>query len=82
MVEWAEQGELNLELPEPNKQLSQPLLGEKEEKEEIWIKEVPELLYIKNYITANEHEALLAHVDNGLWLDDLKRPRSALRLQV
>ena len=52
------------------KQLSQPLLSEKEE---VWIKEVPGLLYIKNYITANAQDTLLAHVDNGLWLDDLKR---------
>ena len=73
MVEQVEQLELNLELPEPNKQLPQPLLSKKEKKEEVWIKEVPGLRYIKNYITADEHDALLAHVDNGLWLDDLKR---------
>ncbi len=73
MVEQAEQLEFNLELPEPNKQLPQSFLGEKREKEEVWIEEVPGLLYIKNYITADEHGALLAHVDNGLWLDDLKR---------
>ena len=40
MVEWAEQPELKLELPEPNKQLPQRLLSEA--KEEVWIKEVPE----------------------------------------
>ena len=72
MVEQAEQGVLNLELPEPNNQSLQPLLGQKEEKE-VLIEAVPGLLYIENYITADEHDALLADVDNGLWLDDLKR---------
>ncbi len=73
MLKGAEQPELDLKLPEPNKPLPQPLLSKKEKKEEVWIKEVPGLLYIKNYITADEHSALLAHVDNELWLDDLKR---------
>ena len=71
MAKQAEQLQLNLELPEPNKQSPQPLLSE--EKQEGPIKEVPGLLYVKNYITANEHDALLTHVDNGPWLDDLKR---------
>ena len=72
MAEQAEQGVLNLELPEPNNQSLQPLLGQKEKKE-VLIEAVPGLLYIENYITADEHGALLADVDNGLWLDDLKR---------
>ena len=66
----AEQLKLNLGLPEPNKQLPQP---QPIEKEEVWIKEVPGLRYIENYITENEHDALSAHVDNRPWLDDLKR---------
>lgn len=36
-------------------------------------KAVPRLQYIENYITANEQDALLAKVNNGPWLDDLKR---------
>ena len=43
------------------------------EEKEVLIETVPGLRYIENYITANEHGALLTHVDNGLWLDDLKR---------
>ncbi len=43
------------------------------EKKEVLIESIPGLLYVKNYITADEHGALLAHVDNELWLDDLKR---------
>ncbi|MYB96846.1 alpha-ketoglutarate-dependent dioxygenase AlkB [Candidatus Poribacteria bacterium] len=60
--------------------LLDPEVGEKQspqlqpiEKKEVLIETVSGLRYIENYITANEHEALLAHVDNGLWLDDLKR---------
>ena len=70
MVERAEQLELNLELPEPNKQSPQPLLSEKKE---VLIEAVPGLRYIENYITPDEHDTLLAQVDGGLWLDDLKR---------
>ena len=51
------------QLPEP-----QPI-----QKKEVLIGSVPGLLYIENYITADEQDALLAHVDNGLWLDDLRR---------
>ena len=58
------------EIQGQKKQSPQPLPIEKEE---VLIESVPELLYIKNYITADEHDALLAHVDNELWLDDLKR---------
>ena len=43
------------------------------EKKEVLIETIPGLRYIENYITASEHDALLAYVDNGLWLDDLKR---------
>ena len=35
--------------------------------------EIPGLRYIKNYITAERHDKLLAHVDEQLWLDDIKR---------
>ena len=70
MVEQVEQPELKLELPEPKKQSPQP---QAIEKREVLIGKVPGLQYIANYITADEHDLLLAHVDNGFWLDDLKR---------
>jgi len=70
MVEQVEQPELKLELPEPKKQSPQP---QAIEKREVLIEKVPGLQYIANYITADEHDLLLAHVDNGFWLDDLKR---------
>ena len=34
---------------------------------------IPGLSCIKNYITADRHDKLLAHVDEQLWLDDIKR---------
>ena len=61
MVE-AEQLKWNLEPSEPNKQSPQP---QPIEKKEVLIEAVPRLRYIKNYITANEHDALLAKVNNG-----------------
>lgn len=36
-------------------------------------KEIPGLWCIKNYITAERHDTLLAHVDEQPWLDDIKR---------
>ena len=70
MVERAEQLEMNLGLPAQNKQSPQSQLIEKEE---VLVEAISELRYIENYITANEHDALLAKVNNGPWLDDLKR---------
>ena len=40
---------------------------------EVLIEDIPGLLYIENYITADVQDELLAHVDEGLWLEDLKR---------
>ena len=34
---------------------------------------IPDLSYVADYITRAEAEKLLAHVDNGVWLADLKR---------
>ncbi|MDE0018828.1 alpha-ketoglutarate-dependent dioxygenase AlkB [Candidatus Poribacteria bacterium] len=36
-------------------------------------KEIPGLWCIKNYITTEKHDKLLAHVDEQPWLDDIKR---------
>ncbi|RKU18404.1 alpha-ketoglutarate-dependent dioxygenase AlkB [Candidatus Poribacteria bacterium] len=54
-----------------NKQTPQP---KPNEKKEVLIKGIPGLRYIENYITEDEQDQLLAHVDKeGLWLKDLKR---------
>jgi alkylated DNA repair dioxygenase AlkB len=34
---------------------------------------IPDLSYVADYITGAEAEELLVHVDNGVWLADLKR---------
>ena len=34
---------------------------------------IPGLSCIENYITADRHDKLLSHVDEQLWLDDIKR---------
>ena len=53
-----------------NKQTPQP---KPNQKKEVLIKGIPRLLYIENYITEDEQSRLLADVDEGLWLKDLKR---------
>ena len=53
-----------------NKQTPQP---KPNQKKEVLIKGIPRLLYIENYITEDEQSQLLADVDEGLWLKDLKR---------
>lgn len=56
-------------LPE-DKQTPQPQLNRKRE---VLIRDIPGLKYIEDYISENEQEELLAHVNKGLWLKDLKR---------
>ncbi len=43
------------------------------QKKEALIDGIPGLQYIENYITEDEQEELLAHVNKGLWLKDLRR---------
>ncbi|MDE0085824.1 MAG: alpha-ketoglutarate-dependent dioxygenase AlkB [Candidatus Poribacteria bacterium] len=46
---------------------------EPKRKNKILIKAIQGLKYIENYITADKQDELLAHVNKGLWLKDLKR---------
>lgn len=43
------------------------------EKKEVTLRDIPGLRYIENYITEGEQAQLLAQVDIGPWLKDLKR---------
>lgn len=56
-------------LPDNN----QTLQPKPKEKKEVSIRDIPGLRYIENYITDDEQLQLLALVDKGLWLKDLKR---------
>ena len=56
-------------LPE-DKQTPQPQFNRKRE---VMIWDIPGLKYIENYINEDEQDEFLAHVDEGLWLEDLKR---------
>lgn len=56
-------------LPE-DKKTPQPQLNQKRE---VLIRVIPGLKYIENYISEDEQEELLAHVNEGLWLEDLRR---------
>lgn len=57
-------------LPLEDKQIPQT---QPSQKAEVFIEDIPGLVYIENYLPEYKQSQLLAHVDKGLWLKDLKR---------